>query len=165
LPLPYYGDQPNLETHRHMHARRKLSKVCDMKELIEKLYGQFSGITDKDTKDASQATSTQRRRRHIQKVVPYNQVVMVATQSEALAQLARHGTLIVVGSAKAPKWLMMHCPCGCREILRISLSRAIRPAWRAKLTKSGTLSLYPSVNLESGCRAHFILRENRVYLL
>lgn len=90
----------------------------------------------------------------------YPAVREVATQAEARAAVEAEDALALVRADVGYKWLVMRCPCGCGEIRRVSLSPSVRPTWRYELDRTGHVSLFPSVDLMSSCRAHFVLRRN-----
>jgi len=69
-------------------------------------------------------------------------------------------TLIIRGR---PRSMVMGCPCGCGDQLTINLDSRSGPAWRF-IERSGTFTLYPSVWRESGCKSHFVVWQNRIYL-
>lgn len=92
----------------------------------------------------------------------YAEFVRVRTQDEAVKVLAGKDALVLVERGK-PRSLKLRCPCGADHILTVNLDRALGLAWRLNITGS-SVSLYPSVWLETGCRCHFILRRNRVYI-
>ena len=95
------------------------------------------------------------------RIVAYPRVVQVQTQSEGAAAAEDGQTLALVAGANGPKWLIMRCPCGCREIRRISLSPQIPPAWHITIEPGPLVSLSPSVFLRRECRAHFVLSRSR----
>jgi len=86
-------------------------------------------------------------------------VLACLTQSEAAVQ-ARTGGIGLVMAGSKPKIAVFLCPSGCGEMLRVNLMREMGKAWRASLDADGRLTLSPSVYLETGCRAHFVLRAN-----
>jgi hypothetical protein len=71
---------------------------------------------------------------------------------------------------------LLSCPCGCGEEFPINLDSRAGPAWRLYLDpRAGSgwrfyekrptgLSLFPSVWRESGCRSHYIIWRNNIYL-
>ncbi len=113
----------------------------------------------------SEKSAFRKRYRRFKKDFRYLRVVRVETQTEGMEASRDHRVLALVTSVKKPKWLLFTCPCGCGELLRISLSRAIRPTWRIRLGRDGKVSLYPSIDRDSGCRAHFFLISNVARLL
>ncbi len=97
--------------------------------------------------------------------VVYTKYVLVENQAEAIEATKDGLILAVIGSKSKPKQLMFVCPCGCNELLRVNLSPAIGPAWRIRFNNADTISLYPSVDLDTGCRAHFIVRNNKALVI
>jgi hypothetical protein len=95
----------------------------------------------------------------------FTRVQWVENQDEAITATHDRAILALIADGSKLKWLVFHCPCGCGDLLRISLSRAIRPAWRIRLGRNGEISLYPSIDRSSGCRSHFILTCNIARML
>lgn len=71
-------------------------------------------------------------------------------------------TLYVVGNREAPFCAAMICPCGCRDVLYMSLVEDDRPSWRVKVYADGTPTMVPSIWRVVGCRSHFFLFWGRV---
>lgn len=71
-------------------------------------------------------------------------------------------TVYVVGEGAHVWFAALMCPCGCGELLQISLHPEGRPRWLLTLHAGGTVSLTPSVWRRTGCRSHFFLRRGRV---
>jgi hypothetical protein len=71
-------------------------------------------------------------------------------------------TLYVVGEAAYLWFTAMACPCGCGEILYMSLLSVERPHWKLIEHPDGTASLSPSVWRVKGCCSHFWLRRGMV---
>ena len=71
-------------------------------------------------------------------------------------------TLYVVGDDECDWAVLMHCPCGCRSTIHLSLARDSRPSWRVRRCRDGTVSLLPSVWRTVGCRSHFILHRGKI---
>ncbi len=68
----------------------------------------------------------------------------------------------LVGGADAPWSASLICPCGCQEIVRLSLLPGDRPRWRALVSARGVVTLDPSIWRVRGCRSHFFIRHGRV---
>lgn len=66
--------------------------------------------------------------------------------------------LIVRG---VPRSIVMQCPDNCGEVITINLDRRSGPAWRI-FESQRSLTIYPSVSRPTGCKAHFIVWNNRV---
>lgn len=68
-----------------------------------------------------------------------------------------------VMSGTLPKWSMFRCPCGCEDVITLSMQTLHRPHWRLSFTNSQRPTLHPSVWKDKGCMSHFWLRDGRVY--
>jgi len=87
----------------------------------------------------------------------------VTSRGAATSYLKQPGDTVIV-DRQGPRWLLLSCPCGCREELPINLDSRAGPAWRLyQNTKTG-LSLYPSIWRKTGCKSHFIIWRNRIDL-
>lgn len=73
-----------------------------------------------------------------------------------------HGTLVIVGDKRSPKWVTMQCPSRCGTPLLLSLNQARRPRWSVSTDWWGRPTLTPSVRRTDGCRCHFWLRKGMV---
>lgn len=70
-------------------------------------------------------------------------------------------TLYAVMAEGIPKWLLLRCPCGCGEILKLPLMTNHNPHWQITNGKDG-LTVFPSVNVTDNCLSHFWIRDNHV---
>jgi hypothetical protein len=70
--------------------------------------------------------------------------------------------LFVVGGKGYAKWVYMKCPCGCGEILTLSLMKKHKPCWSLKIDKLNRATLSPSIWKEDGCRSHFWIRKGKL---
>lgn len=66
-------------------------------------------------------------------------------------------TVYVVGDDESVWAAALVCPCGCREIIHLSLVRDARPSWRVQTHRNGIVTLLPSVWRTTGCRSHFVI--------
>src|SRR5260370_15233170 len=114
---------------------------------------------------ATESKSIPRRRSRFWKTVTFARVVTVETQDEGISATQDYRTLALVLNGNKAKWLLFRCPCGCGDLLRINLSPLIHPCWRLRISKKGKLSVYPSIDRDSGCGAHFFLTANVATLL
>lgn len=61
------------------------------------------------------------------------------------------------------KWLLMfNCPCGCGDVIHLSLLEKSVQKWKLKQEDNNIFSIYPSVNRQVGCRSHFFITDNEV---
>lgn len=72
------------------------------------------------------------------------------------------GMIYLIGDAPKPWAASFLCPCGCGETISLSLITTDRPSWRVQLSKSGQITLSPSVWRTKGCRSHFFIRGGQV---
>jgi hypothetical protein len=70
--------------------------------------------------------------------------------------------IYILGEGKYLWSVVMLCPCGCCEVLHMSLHQEGRPQWKLKRHFGGTVSLTPSINRKVGCRSHFFFKKGRV---
>lgn len=82
------------------------------------------------------------------------------SQMEATRSIAEAGDVAVVERGK-PRLIVMRCPDGCGETIRINLDKQVDKAWRIYRDEDG-LSLYPSVWRNTGCESHFIIWSDKV---
>lgn len=70
-------------------------------------------------------------------------------------------TVVAVGEGGHLWYAVFACPCGCGELVQLSLLPDERPRWR--LTVDGTVpTLSPSIWRRRGCRSHFFLQDGVV---
>lgn len=68
-----------------------------------------------------------------------------------------NGIVYLIGDSHQPWSAAFLCPCGCGEIVMLSLISTDRPSWSARLQKNGAISLSPSIWRTRGCRSHFFI--------
>lgn len=62
-----------------------------------------------------------------------------------------------------PKWVLFKCPCGCGDVVTLSLQRAHMPHWVVRKSPNRRANLQPSVWRDIGCQSHFWIHDGRVY--
>lgn len=80
---------------------------------------------------------------------------------EEVPDLLEVRRLYVIG-AEVPWSAVLLCPCGCGEIVHLSLLRNDSPSWTLRLGRSNLPTLSPSVWRTRGCGSHFFLREGSI---
>jgi len=75
------------------------------------------------------------------------------------------GIVYCVAKQHLSKWALFSCPCGCGDVITLSLQSIHRPHWRLSESKIGYPypTLQPSVWRDTGCFSHFWLKEGRVF--
>ncbi|WP_052090605.1 DUF6527 family protein [Desulfosporosinus sp. HMP52] len=81
---------------------------------------------------------------------------------EELPDKMEANTIYVLGEGNYNWSVGMICPCGCGNILHMSLHKEGRPHWKIIWHNDGTVSLSPSVNRLVGCKSHFFFERGRV---
>jgi len=96
----------------------------------------------------------------IRQTSKYRKVIVIKQQPD---KLVPYETLIVIIGGDEPKWLLLRCPCGCGEELRIPLMKNHTPHWDIFEETKNTITVFPSINIKHpGCGAHFWIRNNKV---
>ena len=68
----------------------------------------------------------------------------------------------VVGARGSPWSAAFLCPCGCQEVIQLSLMEDDSPSWSIRVDLAGRPTLRPSINRVRGCRSHFFVRAGRI---
>jgi len=87
---------------------------------------------------------------------------LLAEPVEDLPDEVQSGRVYLIGDPGVPWSAALVCPCGCGEVIRLSLIPDDRPRWRATTHEDGLVTLEPSVWRIKGCRSHFLLQRGRV---
>lgn len=84
----------------------------------------------------------------------------VEARSDASQKLTSAGDAVLV-RRQIPRSIALSCPDGCGDELTVNLDPRTGRAWRLYGT-DGTLTLWPSIWRDSGCRSHFIVWRNKI---
>lgn len=71
-------------------------------------------------------------------------------------------TIYLVGDVGQAWAAALRCPCGCGDVIHLSLLRESRPRWRVEKHQDGSTSIFPSVWRSHGCRSHFWVRRSEI---
>ncbi|MHB1701030.1 MAG: DUF6527 family protein [Acidobacteriaceae bacterium] len=63
-----------------------------------------------------------------------------------------------------PRWLLLKCPCGCGEQIPVNVDKRADKAWRLYRGANRSLTLFPSVWRDTGCKSHFVIWRNRILM-
>lgn len=93
--------------------------------------------------------------------ITFPKVIMVenAPNNNALEP----GKIYCVAPLQIAKWVIFVCPCGCRDIITLSLQEIHNPHWSLSKSSINLPTLYPSIWRDKGCFSHFWLKEGRVF--
>ena len=73
------------------------------------------------------------------------------------------GNLYCIVASGKPKWSLFSCPCGCGNIVTLSLQPVHNPFWKLTKTTSSRPTLHPSVWRDRGCLSHFWVKDGRIF--
>lgn len=82
--------------------------------------------------------------------------------SEELPDKLNNDTIYILGQGTYYWSAAMLCPCGCGQILQMSLHKEGRPRWEITINNNGTISLFPSIKRMCGCKSHFFFQKGRI---
>lgn len=54
------------------------------------------------------------------------------------------------------------CPCGCGQVVYLSLEHQFDPHWELEQHDDGTVTISPSVQQLGGCGSHYFIRRNEI---
>ena len=89
---------------------------------------------------------------------------IVESRAEVGSYLAVPGDAVLI-IRKQPRWLLLKCPCGCDDEVPVNLDQRAGKAWRLYRARNEQLTLFPSVWRDTGCQAHFIIRNSHILML
>lgn len=69
--------------------------------------------------------------------------------------------VVVVGGSDYHKWAHLACPCGCGDIINLSLMKSHEPTWSLKI-HWGLPTFYPSIWKRDGCKSHFWIKKGKI---
>ncbi len=87
----------------------------------------------------------------------------ISRRSEASTHLGQPCDAVLIERGR-PRIFLLSCPCGCGEHFPINLDPDAGPAWRLYRDARFGLSIFPSVWRDNGCRSHYIIWRNKIWL-
>lgn len=84
---------------------------------------------------------------------PYNTIY-----TDELPDKIDKNTIYILGEGNYLWSAAMLCPCGCGELIQLSLHKEGRPKWEIIRNKNGTVSLHPSIWRKKGCHSHYFFK-------
>lgn len=73
------------------------------------------------------------------------------------------GVVHIVHANGKSRWAMLRCPCGCDDVITLSLQPVHTPHWRVLGDAPEKPGLYPSIWRKEGCCSHFWITKGRVH--
>lgn len=83
-------------------------------------------------------------------------------KQEELPTALDHHTLYLLGDGECYWMAAIKCPCGCGDLIQLSLASSGHPRWTVDMNQPHEVSLHPSVHRMTGCRSHFFLKKGKV---
>lgn len=80
--------------------------------------------------------------------------------SELPAAPQKHAIYLI--GEREPWSVALLCPCGCGDLIHLSMLETDSPHWRIRFDQRNHPTLLPSVWRTVGCRSHFILQSELV---
>ncbi|MBK8945436.1 MAG: hypothetical protein IPM32_09225 [Ignavibacteriae bacterium] len=70
-------------------------------------------------------------------------------------------TICLIGYESNFDFLEMKCPCGCNELIKLSLVEFDKPHWKVKFFND-RISVSPSIWRNKGCKSHFFVKNSKI---
>lgn len=84
-------------------------------------------------------------------------VSIVDSADKVPKRITRNG-IVIVGTAKVPKWIVFDCPCGAGHRIMVNTDTSRAPVWRLRSTKP--LTITPSFDVREPRRScHFFIHD------
>lgn len=80
--------------------------------------------------------------------------------SDGIQLLKNPGDFVTIERG-TPRSVLILCPDGCGETISVNLDKRSGPAWR-RYERKETITLFPSVWKTDGCKAHFIVWNDKI---
>ena len=74
-------------------------------------------------------------------------------------ELLKTDIIYVVGDKNFVKWAYLKCPCGCDDVIMLSLNLKNYPSWSIRQDKLGRATITPSIKKLDGCKSHFLIKK------
>jgi hypothetical protein len=125
--------------------------------ILKKIANWLSGLFKPDTTLNEQKKSLKK----IESPVVFSTVSIVEKPPKN-EDVAEHEFFFVILSNK-PKWSLFKCPCGCGDVITLSLQPVHIPHWCFTKSQAERPTLYPSIWRDKGCLSHFWLKDGRIF--
>ena len=63
---------------------------------------------------------------------------------------------------RKPYWAIFKCPCGCENVISLSLQKIHNPHWRVINSHNKRPTIYPSIVQNIGCLSHFWIQDGKI---
>ena len=100
-------------------------------------------------------------RRHVG-LLPRRQFCATLVPHNPVRDSLKPGEILIVGTTRYQKWAYFLCPCGCKDVIMLSLAPNRRPVWQVYFDNECRPTVHPSVQRAEACYSHFLVRNGRV---
>ena len=83
-------------------------------------------------------------------------------KTKRLPDVVHSNVIYQIGDNECAWAAALRCPCGCKDVIHLSLVSDAQPSWIIQKHKNGNVTLLPSVRRTVGCKSHFIIYRSRV---
>jgi hypothetical protein len=83
-------------------------------------------------------------------------------RTDRVPRAPRPNVIYQIGDEDCVWAAALSCPCGCGDVIQLSLVSDASPSWQIQKRRNGEVTLLPSVWRTVGCRSHFIIYRSRV---
>lgn len=73
------------------------------------------------------------------------------------------GIIYCIAHRGKSRWLLLLCPCGCSDVITLSVQRGHIPRWSISVTAANLPTLHPSIWRDQGCFSHFWVKGGEVF--
>jgi hypothetical protein len=92
----------------------------------------------------------------------YYKTLSILDKTPSNSFIAEKDFITIVNRGK-PYWALFRCPCGCGNVISLSLQKGHNPSWTVRKTTAGRPTVNPSIWQNTGCCSHFWIKDGRVY--
>jgi hypothetical protein len=85
-----------------------------------------------------------------------------AVYVEDVPKDAKPNSIYLVGEGSHIWFSVFLCPCGCGDLVQLSLLPDDSPRWQVASNADGSVTLSPSVWRTKGCKSHFFVRRGLI---
>lgn len=103
-----------------------------------------------------------RRSLELFRIIPRSDLIVRITRAHPTPDQIVPGEMTIVRDG-VDKWACFHCPGGCGETIKLSLSKNRRPKWAVVADRLKRPTVSPSIRQLNNCRCHFWIRRGRTY--
>ena len=86
----------------------------------------------------------------------------IITEDMPVSEDVKENTLVILGGKDWAKWVLLKCPCGCGDLITLSLMKSHKAFWNLKIDLMKRVTLSPSIWKNDGCKSHFFVKKGKL---